>query len=125
MAFTGTPVVTRVSDSLARITGLSLGSGASGTISLDEGAGQVKLPDSINWKPYAGPDSGDGVVDLEESCEVSYNFVTAPGAPYGPSDRIAVVKSAGGSAATFLITFTSFDGLELASAEMEMYVRFH
>ncbi len=126
MAFTGTPVVVQVSQRLARITGLSLASGAAGTISLeDNGAGEVQLPAGENWAPYGGDAPGDGVVDLEEAVQVTYLYVADPGAAYGPSDRIAVVKSGGADETTFLITFTSFDTGEAASAEMEIYVRFH
>jgi len=126
MAFTGTPVVTRVSEQLARITGLSLGSGATGTISLNEGAGQVKLPDSLNWSPYAGQDTGVGaVVDLVESVEVDWHFVADPGVNYGPSGRVFAVKSGGAAPSTFLITMQNADTSESVSAQFEIYIRFH
>ncbi len=117
MAFTGEPVVTQVSQSLVRITGLSLGSGAEGTISLDEGAGEVKLPDGCNWKPYSS-------IDLAEAVEISWVFVDDPGA-LDQSTRIYVAKAAGGDPVTFLATMTNGDTSEAQSAEMEIYVRFH
>jgi hypothetical protein len=125
MGFTGQPVVTRVSGSLARITGLSLGSGATGTISLDEGGGDVKLPDSLNWSQYAGQDSGDGIVDLVEAVQVSYLFVEDVGDADAPSKRIAVTKSNGQDPSLFEVQFESFDITESQSAEMEIYLRFH
>jgi hypothetical protein len=124
MAFTGTPVVKRVEDQLARITGLSIAAGATGTISLAVGAGEVKLPASLQWAPYAGQDAGDGKVDLEESVQVSYVFVTDTGGT-DASDRIAVTKTGGADPATFLITFQSFSTDEDVSGQMEIWVRFH
>jgi hypothetical protein len=66
-------------------------------------------------------DSGDGVVDLEEACQVSYVFVEDPDVSAQPS----VVKSGGASPETFLITITNHDVGENVSGEMEIYVRFH
>lgn len=125
MSFAGNAVVTKVSDGLARITGVSLSSGATGTISLFEGAGQIKLPDSLNWNPYGGQDAGDGVVDLEEACQVSYVFVEDPGESIEVSYRMAITKANGLDPAAFLITFENFDTSEGGGAEMEIYVRFH
>ena len=125
MPFTGTPVVTRVSGRVARITGISIASGATGTIGLNEnGSAEINLPDSIDWSPYAGADAGDGVVDLEEACEVSYTFNTDPGPP-DQSIRIAVTKANGGDPSAFLITFESFDVGEDDSGQLEIYIRFH
>lgn len=122
MAFSGAPVVTRVSDNLARITGVTLGSGSTGEIGLAGSGAEVELPQ--NWGPYGGDDAGDGVVDLEESVQASYVFVTDT-ADSSASSRIAVVKTDGDDPAAFLISFVSFDTLEALSAEMEIYVRFH
>ena len=122
MAFSGAPVVTRVTDSLARITGVTLGSGATGEIGLAGSGAEIELPQ--NWGPYAGDDAGDGVVGLGESCQASYVFVTDTD-DSSESSRIAVQKSNGLDPATFLISFVSFDTLEGQSAEMEIYVRFH
>ena len=120
MAFTGTPVVEPVADNLARITGLSLASAASGTISLFEGTGQVKLPDSMNWKPYGRFDASGAVVNMIEAVQVSFVFVEAP----GDASEIFVTKT-GAAPDTFLITMTNGDDSESESAEMEIYVRFH
>jgi hypothetical protein len=122
MAFSGAPVVTKISDSLARITGVTLGSGSTGEIGLAGSGAEIELP--VNWAPYAGDDAGDDQVDLAEACEVSYVFVTDT-ADSSASSRIAVQKANGGDPATFLISFVSFDTLEAQSAEMEIYVRFH
>lgn len=124
MAFTGTPVIIRVSARVAKIVGISLASGATGTISLAEGAGEIKLPDSLNWGPYAGQDAGDGIVQLAEACEVGMHYVGDVGAAPGPSLRVAHTKSGVGPVA-FLITFESFDGAASVSADMEIYIRFH
>jgi hypothetical protein len=124
MAFTGTPTIIRISDRVVKILGLQLASGASGTISLHEGAGEVKMPDSINWGAYAGKDAGDDVVQLVEAVEVGMHFVTDPGTPLEPSYRVVHTKSGIGPA-NFLITFTNHDVGQALSAVMEMYIRFH
>ena len=71
MAFTGVPVVKRVSDSLIRITGISLDAGAVGTISLDAGAGEIKLPADFQPTVYAGQ-GNSGPVTLQDSIELSH-----------------------------------------------------
>ncbi len=124
MAFTGTPVVVRITDGLFKIIGVSLASGAAGPISLSRGAGEVKAQDSSHWSQYAGQDAGDGIVQLVEAVQIYWNWVTDPGAVYGPSDRITVVKS-GTDESDFLITMTSLDVNASESGVMEIYVRFH
>jgi hypothetical protein len=114
MAFTGVAVVTRVTDVLARITGLSLLAGASGTISLLEGPGTVKLPDACNWAPYDG-------IDLTESVQ----FMIVKASSGAVAIPIRVVKSgAGGVPTTFVATLTN-DDAQNPSPELEIYVRFH
>ena len=99
MAFTGTPVVTRVSDSLARISGVSLGPDTSGEIGVAGSGAEVELPQ--NWSPYSGDAAGDGVVDLVESCEVSFNFLEEPEDPQ--DHNIYISKSNGGDPLAFRI----------------------
>ena len=109
MAFSGTAVFQKVSDSLVRVTGLSLAASAVGTISLFEGAGEVKLPDDFNIAPYSD-------VDLEEAVEVSYVRVST----ISFADLIRVFKAP----APLLITFTNDDGVN-ATPNIEIYIRFH
>ena len=127
MAFTGTATVVQVAQNVARITGIALGSGATGTIGLAGSGADVELPAGIQWSPYAGDNEGDGVVDLEEACQVSWLPVADPsvGASLDATFRIAVTKANGLNPSAFLITFESFDGGESTGAEMEVYVRFH
>jgi hypothetical protein len=113
MAFTGVAVVTKITDGLVRITGLSLAFGAAGTISLFEGAGTVKLPDACNWGP-------DGDVDLVEAIQVYMNPVTDVSNFAIP---IRVVKT-GTVPTTWLATLTN-DAAATDSAGLEIYVRFH
>lgn len=108
MAFTGTATVTKVSNSLVRITGLSLAAAAAGTIGLFGESGDVDLPDAFNPKDY-------GDVDLAESLEVSAHMVTAEAV----APALQVVKTTG----PFLITMTNGGGA--ASGGLEIYVRFH
>jgi len=120
--FTGVPVVTQVANDLVRIAGVSLGSGATGTISLKQGAGEVKLPSGIIWGPYGGDNDGDGMVTLDESVEVSWTFVSDPA---DNSGQIYVAKADGDDPAQFLISLINADASEGQSAEMEIYLRFH
>jgi hypothetical protein len=112
MAFTGVAVVTKITDGLVRITGLSLAGAAAGTISLFEGVGSVKLPDACNWGP-------DGDVDLVEAIQVYMNPVTS----VATAIPIRVVK-AGTVPTTWLATLTN-DTVSTPSPELEIYVRFH
>ncbi len=112
MAFTGVAVITKVADNLCRITGLSLAGAASGTIGLAEGAGDVDLPASFKPRRY-------GAVTLIQSIEVSYVPVTA----VTTLVPISVVKS-GATPAAFLITLANTTAAT-ASAELEIWVRFH
>lgn len=122
--FTGVPVVTQVANDLVRIAGVSLGSGATGTISLKQGAGEVKMPSGIIWGPYGGDEAGDGMVTLDESVEVSWTFNTDPGANSG---QLYVNKANGGDPAQFLISIINgheSEGFE-GTGELEIYLRFH
>ena len=122
MAFTGNATVVKVSDGLSRITGITLGSGSTGTIGLAGSGADVELENL--WAPYAGDANGDGAVDLAEAVQCWWNFVTAI-ASTDPSFRIHQTKVNGDDPATFLISLISSDGSEAQSAELEIYVRFH
>ena len=125
MAFTGAATVVKISDGLSRITGLSLGSGATGTIGLAGSGADVELENL--WAPYAGDANGDGAVDLAEAVQCWWTFVTGigGGSALDTSYRIHQTKVNGDDPATFLISLISTDGIEGQSAEMEIYVRFH
>jgi len=114
MAFTGVAVVTKVSDSLCRITGLSLASGAAGTIGLFGGTGDVLLPDGFNPKPFSPPEGG--IIDLAESIDVSWVPVAAN--PTGVAPALHVTKNA----SPFLAIMTN-DGA-VATAALEIWVRY-
>lgn len=117
MAWTGTATVVQISDSICRITGLSLASGASGTISLADGTGDVKLPASFiaNEYKYAG-----ATITLAQSVDV-----TTENAATGVATAIplAIVKT-GTVPADFLATFTNTHG-SLACPNQEIYVKYH
>lgn len=115
MAFTGAAVIKKVADGLLRITGLSLAAGAAGTIGLHGGAGEVDLPQdpTQDWGPY-------GDVTLQDAVQVSMVPVTDVANFAIP---IRVVKT-GTTLADFLITLTN-DEAAVASADLEIYVRYH
>jgi hypothetical protein len=116
MAFSGIPVVQEVTESLYRITGVELAGGASGTISLTSGAGEIKLPRSDDWSQYRD-------VTLQDAVQVPITLAagTPPDAP-----PISVVKT-GTVKEDFLITLmnTSGDDPGIDSGELEIYVRLH
>jgi hypothetical protein len=72
MPFTGVPVITKVSDQIYRIAGISLDAGELGTIGM---LGQISdVPvQGCNWGPYQGQQ--EPVVSLTESIEVNITFV--------------------------------------------------
>lgn len=110
MAFTGTPVVEQVADNLFRITGVSLASGADGTISFSDATipGEVLLV-APDWDPA-------GAVSLQDGVWLTMNPVTDAGAAVA----IRVVKT-GTDHSDFLVTLTNDDG-SLSSGELEIYV---
>lgn len=117
MAFTGTAVVTQISDRLVRVTGLSLAGSAAGTISLSGGTGQVLLPAGFKPTPYV---NGEGQsVSLQAAIEVSLTPVTS----ITTLVPIMAVKT-GTDPADFLITFTNTTSAT-ASALQDIYIAFH
>lgn len=118
MAFTGVPVVKKISDDLYRVTGVSLAAAAAGTIGPAGTAPGPADPEAVLqgclWGPYAG--EYEAVIDLGESVQVLINPVgDAVGAGAKP---LRVVKTAAG-----LITITN-DATD-ATSSLEIYVRYH
>lgn len=118
MAFTGSATIKKVSNNLYRITGLSLGIGANGTISLADGTGAVKVT-APNWDAYKEPGAHGGTVNLNESVQVSVNEIDPAGTTTEPP---ATVKT-GTVPADFLITITNRDAA--ATGALEIYLRLH
>lgn len=117
MAFTGVAAIVMVSDRKARITGLSLAAAATGTISLFEGAGAVKLPEGLEWNRYR---NAFGVeVELDSSIEVR---ATKAEAGLSTTEAVAIVKTGDGPA-DFLATLSNPDAA--ASGALEIWVEFH
>lgn len=116
MAFIGAAVISRPSTRVVRITGLSLDASASGTISLDGGGGDVELPAGVQWSAYAGDDSGDDTIDLDDAVEVSVH----PAAAITNALLVSIVKVNG----PFLITLANGDGVN-TTPDLEIYLRFH
>jgi hypothetical protein len=119
MAFTGTATVLQVSDSIVRITGLSLaGGGASGIIGLAGHTGasvDVALPAAFNPEPYIH----NGVtVNLSDMIDVT----TSPATALADSRPPAIVKTGTTTAAwraTLTNTFAS------GTTGLEIYVKIH
>lgn len=116
MAFTGAAVLTYVSDSTVRITGLSLAASANGTISLLGGTGAVKV-DQPTWNRYT---NGRGVtIDLDSSVKCHALLAAAGVATAVP---ISVVKTGNGPT-DLLITLANGDGAAVSGA-LEIWVEF-
>lgn len=111
MAFTGTPAIQQISDRVVRVTNVSLGNGAAGTIGLFGGGGEVSLPQAFQPKVYGQY----GSVDLAESIEVT---VMAAGATLGADVQVAKTAS------PFLCTITN-NAAGAATAVLEIYLKFH
>lgn len=114
MAFTGSAVVEQIADSIVRITGVSLASGASGTIGLNQyggssGAADIELPAGFQPSNY---DS----VSLQDQVMVNSNPITS----VATAIPVRVVKT-GTKPLDFLITMTNDHG-SLASPQLEIYV---
>lgn len=111
MAFTGTPAIQQISDTIVRIANISLATSAAGTISLSTGAGEVLCPAAFKPTPYGQY----GGVDLAEAIEVT---VVPTGATNAAN--VQVVKTA----SPFLVTITNNSG-SVATATFEVYLKFH
>lgn len=113
MAFTGTPTVTKISDNLFRITGVSLAGDASGTIGLSQDAtpSEVALV-APGWGPR-------GDLDLTELVEIRISLAT----DVTSAVPISIAK-AGGTPQTFQATLHN-DSAATASAELEIWVEYH
>jgi len=118
MAFTGTATVTQITDRMVRITGLSLGAGATGTVGLHGATGtapNVTLPAAFQPAVYR---YGDTDVQLVDSVRMEW-LASAGG---GDQTQIDTSKS-GTTAADFRISMHNASGS--ASDAFEMYVSFH
>ncbi len=115
MAFTGAAVVKQVTDGLVRISGLSLAEGDDGTIGLfGDSTADVQLPEGFLPTEYSRSD-GSGPVTLFDSVQCWWVAVGVGGADF--------IVSKGSP--PFQITFDYGGASEAASAEMEIYVRYH
>ena len=119
MAFTGTAVVTPISQNAVRITGLSLAGAATGDaiVFSDRAvivAGSVEIP-GTNWEPY---EYGGAVVSLQSAVRVTMNVVT----DVTDAVPISVVKS-GTTHDDFAITLHN-DSAATVSAALEIYIEF-
>ena len=119
MAFTGTPTIQKISDRKFRITGVSLGIAATGTVGLAANAGaEVKLQ-APDWDRYVEPGLQGGQVELDASVQVDVVYVDAAGTTTEP---VTVTKTGDGPT-DFLATLTNRDAA--ASGALEIYVSYH
>ena|ERR1700690_2278917 len=117
MAFTGTPVVTQISDRKARITGVALAGAAVGTISFSGGSGQVLL--SAAFQPHEYTYEGN-TITLADAVEVSARNASIGIATPVP---IAITKQ-GVDPNNFLVQIVNLTASTL-SPSLEIYVEFH
>lgn len=120
MAFSGTPVVKKISDKMWRISGadLTLAGDASGTIGFSDktvaAECSIVAPD---WQPYKT--AGGNAVSLIDAVKVSVNIASDVTTPV----PISVVKT-GTTHANFVITLHN-DTAATVSGVLEIYVQFH
>lgn len=119
MAFTGTPTFEQINDRTCRITGVSLGANASGTIGLagaTGGAPDITLPSNLGASPY--PFQG-AVVPLTASIVVTVEPAGAAALTNLPVSR----SKAGTTIGTWRTTITNTNA-GLATQSLEIYVEF-
>lgn len=117
MAFGGAATIQQVSDKIFRVTGLTLAGGASGTLSLPGGAGDVKLTgDSAKWGAYKL--QGAIAVGLQDAVQVAINH----SADVATAIAYTITK-AGTTNADFLITLKN--ATATAGPAMEIYITYH
>ena len=123
MAFTGAPIVKKVTNNLFRITGVSLAADASGTI----GFSDKDVPSEVslvapNWQPYARPGGPSGdVVELADAVDVE---VIIAGVAVSGKVPLSVSKT-GSDHSEFEITITNRTaGPGVATDALEIYVQF-
>ena len=115
MAFTGVPVVEKISDDLFRITGVSLLAGAAGTISLagtpgNPGMGEIQLVEPT-WQSQQA-------VSLSDAIQV---MIHAAG-PVAVAPAIWIQK-VGADQENFIATLTNSGAAP--SGDLELYIQFH
>jgi hypothetical protein len=117
MAFTGTPVLVKVTENLFRLTGVSLDDSAVGTIGFTDKTVPAEVSLSApNWEPY---DLGSVVVGLQDSVKVSANPTVKDNNP------IVFVTKTGTTHANFEIACTTSGGGESGSSgPLEIYIEF-
>ena len=118
MAFTGTPVIQKISESKFRITGVSLAAAATGTIGLTQHPSAEVQLEAPQWDRYQTPGLQGGQVEVDAAVEVRITYVDAAGTTTEP---VTVTKT-GDSPVDFLATLTNRDAA--ASGELEIYVEF-
>lgn len=115
MAFTGTPVITQVSDSKVRVSGISLANGAAGTIGLHGATGSapgVTLPATFLTEHY----TFDGAnVPFQDSINVSISVTSGTGG-------VPVVAKTGTTTHDFRITLTDSGS---AHPGLDLIITFH
>jgi hypothetical protein len=121
MAFTGSAVITQVSDRKVVIHGVSLAALAVGTINLwdiaaDVPAGHVNLPQGFNPQPYGRP---DGDVFLPQSIQITVVPVSA----VATAIPIEITKT-GNSSPDFIASLTNNHG-SINSPALEIWIEWH
>lgn len=120
MAFTGAATIKKISDNLFRITGVSLGIGAAGTIALSQNAAASEVDITApGWEKYDSVGLHGGTVSLAEAVSVTVNDIDVAGTTVEP---VVIVKT-GTVPTDFLITLTNRDAA--ATGTLEIYVRYH
>lgn len=119
MAFTGTPVVTQVTDSIVRITGVSLAAGASGVIAL---SGQSGSPTPDIVLPPAFKTEGMTFLGQPVGLQDMLDITVQLASDVNEAKPIAITKT-GTTAANFRGTIKNNAGS--VSGSLEIYIKNH
>lgn len=122
MAFSGTAIITKVTESKFRITGLSLTGNGQGTISLEGGTGEVQL-DAPEWGEYKTSGVQGGNIDLASSVQCTVAPADEGAFPSTGAQIPAIIKS-GTEPADFLLTVLGRGTTTDTSGLLEIYIQF-
>lgn len=118
MPFVGTPIVKQISDSIVRISGVSMAAGTLATIGLhgiQGGAPDITLPASFQPRAYSYQGHDCDIPDVVE-CTVALVSLAGDDAPFG-------VGKTGTLVSNFRIELASPAASD--SPGIEIYVKFH
>lgn len=116
MAFTGVPVLKKVTETLFRLTGVTLQEGDIGTIGFTDKTVPANVSLSApNWEPY---ELSNAIVGLQDSVHCSV-VMTDEG-----DNNIVYITKTGTTHANFEIALQTYGAGESRTEELEIWIEF-